>query len=305
MTLAQNVRAVRQAFGWSIQVTAEKTGVARGTIKNIETLRANPGASMMFRLANGFGLTFTDLIDTHLPGRLLPEPLSVVRYPDPEAVSLEVGRKIVAFRRRRQLGRVKFAKSCGVSRAMLFYIESGRMEPSLTLLERIAVGLQLSLGHLVEGHDSPVTAKGARHNVLSLLQANFVAEIARDGDTGGVQLVLTELSLPGKRRLAFPAGDAGSRVVLYVLDGRARLIGPAGEHNLNANEAIIVTADVALTIANRGEEHARIIHVAAAPPRWGEAEAHEKVNLPEEEHEAGAADEDVAHDTEDPSAGDQ
>jgi len=60
--------------------------------------------------------------------------------------------------------------------------------------------------------------------------------------------------------------------VIYVLEGIARVIGPAGEHNLAARETIIVTADVALTIANCGDEPAHVLHMAAAPPRWNEAE---------------------------------
>ena len=149
--LAQNVRGGRTAFGWSM-----KAAVTPGTIKNIETFRANPGLSILFRLSNGFGLTFSDLIDPTLLARLPKEPVSLVRYSDPEALSAAVGPKIVLSRRRRKLGRAKFAKISGVSKSMLLYVESGRMEPSLTTLVHIADGLNLPLAQLVEGNESPI-----------------------------------------------------------------------------------------------------------------------------------------------------
>jgi len=284
ITLAQNIRGVRQAFGWSMKAASERSGVPPGTIKSIEALRGNPGVTTLFRLANGFGLTFTDLLNPRFQEHLPPEPLSVVRYPDPEALSFDLGPKIATFRRRRQLGRVKFAALCGMSKSMLLYIEQKRMEPSLTLLERIAVGLGIPLPQLVEGQDSPVVASGARSDVLRLLQAHGYAELARDRDTGGVHLALTELALGKRQRVAFPPLDAGARAVIYVLEGIARVIGPAGEHNLAARETIILTADVALTIANRGDEPAHVLHMAAAPPRWNEGEPEAEVQPATDAH---------------------
>ena len=108
---------------------------------------------------------------------------------------------------------------------------------------------------------------------------------------------MTELALRPRQRVAFPAGEAGARALIYVLEGYARLIGPAGEHNLDAEEAIIATADVGLTIANRGDTVARVLHLAAPPPDWTdrasedeEAPTHDEVVVPE--NDEGPHDED-------------
>lgn len=86
--LAQNVRGARKVLGWSMKAAAERSGVARGTIKNIEAFRSNPGASILFRLANGFGLTFADLIDPTLLTRLPKAPVSYELHERPRCVAV-------------------------------------------------------------------------------------------------------------------------------------------------------------------------------------------------------------------------
>ena len=265
--LAANVRGLRDAFGWSQQEMSERSGVARGSIKHIESGRGNPGASTLFRLANGFGVTFTDLVDSRLPPRPLSRRLAIVRYPDPDALSVTLGARVTACRRRRGLSRVKLANLAGVSRSGLSAFERGRMEPSLTFLDQLARTMKMHVAELVEGQDSPLLSSQSRRKVLRSLQAFGKAELVSDKGSG-VSISCTELALAPTQRVNFDPDEPGSRAVVYVFEGNVRLIGPAGEHKISAEDAVVIAADVPIAIANRGDTPARVLHVGAAPWRW-------------------------------------
>ncbi|CAM4225905.1 XRE family transcriptional regulator [Nocardiopsis rhodophaea] len=62
-TLAMNVRAVRQAKGWSLGDLAERADVSRGMLQQIETRKTNPSIATVARISEAVGLSVGQLIE--------------------------------------------------------------------------------------------------------------------------------------------------------------------------------------------------------------------------------------------------
>lgn len=54
--VAQHVRALRQARGWSLDELSGRSGVSKGMVVQIEGARTNPSVGTLSRLANAFGI---------------------------------------------------------------------------------------------------------------------------------------------------------------------------------------------------------------------------------------------------------
>lgn len=60
--LGERIKAEREAKGWSLSVLAERSGVSRAMINNIERGAASPTAALLGRLSGAFGLTLSTLL---------------------------------------------------------------------------------------------------------------------------------------------------------------------------------------------------------------------------------------------------
>lgn len=60
--LAGQLRAEREARGWSIADLAERSGVSRAMISKVERNEASPTAALLGRLSGAFGLTLSTLL---------------------------------------------------------------------------------------------------------------------------------------------------------------------------------------------------------------------------------------------------
>jgi transcriptional regulator with XRE-family HTH domain len=62
-TLAANVRAARLARGWRQHDLADRSGVSKGMIQQIETARTNPSIATVARLCDTLGIGFGELVE--------------------------------------------------------------------------------------------------------------------------------------------------------------------------------------------------------------------------------------------------
>ena len=83
---------------------------------------------------------------------VLPEPPEPLPKPntDDDVISLCVAHNLQRLRSKRHLSLDGLARACGVSRAMLAQIESGRSVPSIKVLCKIAKGLKASVAAFLE-----------------------------------------------------------------------------------------------------------------------------------------------------------
>jgi len=62
--LANRVRLLRAARGWSLDALAAASGVSRSMLSQIERKQANPTLAVTLRIARAFGLSLGDLLET-------------------------------------------------------------------------------------------------------------------------------------------------------------------------------------------------------------------------------------------------
>ena len=60
--LGERIKAERESRGWSLSTLAERSGVSRAMINNIERGAASPTAALLGRLSGAFGLTLSTLL---------------------------------------------------------------------------------------------------------------------------------------------------------------------------------------------------------------------------------------------------
>ena len=61
--VAQHVRALRQARGWSLDELSGRSGVSKGMVVQIEAARTNPSVGTLTRIADAFGVTVARLLE--------------------------------------------------------------------------------------------------------------------------------------------------------------------------------------------------------------------------------------------------
>jgi transcriptional regulator with XRE-family HTH domain len=60
--LAHRVKKEREARGWSLADLAERSGISKAMLSNIERVAASPTAGTLARIASAFGLTLSGLV---------------------------------------------------------------------------------------------------------------------------------------------------------------------------------------------------------------------------------------------------
>jgi transcriptional regulator with XRE-family HTH domain len=61
--VAQHVRALRTARGWSLDELSGRSGVSKGMVVQIEAARTNPSIGTLCRIADAFGVTVAQLLE--------------------------------------------------------------------------------------------------------------------------------------------------------------------------------------------------------------------------------------------------
>jgi transcriptional regulator with XRE-family HTH domain len=62
-SIAKQVRALRQARGWSLDELALRSGVSKGMVVQVEGVRTNPSIGTLCRLAEAFGVNVGRLLE--------------------------------------------------------------------------------------------------------------------------------------------------------------------------------------------------------------------------------------------------
>src|SRR5205814_10663640 len=61
--VAEHMRALRQARGWSLDELSGRSGVSKGMVVQIEAARTNPSVGTLTRIADAFGVTVARLLE--------------------------------------------------------------------------------------------------------------------------------------------------------------------------------------------------------------------------------------------------
>jgi len=76
--VCQRVRAMRKTKGWTLQQLASLSGVSRSMLSQIERGSANPTLGVTYRIAQAFGISLGELVDSPTP----QAKIDVIRHSD-------------------------------------------------------------------------------------------------------------------------------------------------------------------------------------------------------------------------------
>ncbi|MDX5435042.1 MAG: XRE family transcriptional regulator [Halomonas sp.] len=164
--------------------------------------------------------------------------------------------RVIELRKRRGLTLEQLAAASGVSRSMLSQIERGKANPTLAVTLRIAQAFDMNIGDLV---DQPWTASR-----IEVVRGNDASQLFRDDRDCRIRTLsplhmeknveFYEIRLAPGARLKSAAHFEGTRELLTVTQGQARVIAGENRCELNPGDSAHYHADLEHTIENDGEE---------------------------------------------------
>lgn len=172
-----------------------------------------------------------------------------------------VAESLKKFRAERRLSLDDLAARSGVSRAALSQIESARTNPTLAVLWKIAVGLEIPFHDLLgTSGDEPVRVLKAG-DTLPLKSADGRTE-TRLLSPGGASsdLEVYELRLQPKAIHRSDPHAKGTTETIVVLTGALRLTVGNASYDLGVGDSVFFRADVAHEYENRSSRETRFIN---------------------------------------------
>jgi len=188
-------------------------------------------------------------------GRNIPLP------PGDEVGAAELGRKVAANlhekRKTRALSLDQLAAASGVSRAALSQIETGRSNPSLGVLWKIAVGLGIPFAELVSGADRGASIlRRADTQILRSADGRLESRPLMPAGTSPL-LEAYELLLAAHSTHKSEAHMPGTREVIIVLSGQLRIMVGGEMFDLGPGDSAAFPADKPHEYENRGSSESR------------------------------------------------
>ncbi len=186
--------------------------------------------------------------------------------PGDEVGAAELARRVAdalrTFRRDRHLSLDDLSARSGVSRAALSQIEGGRTNPTLAVLWKIAVGLEVPFHDLL-GTSSEQAVRVLRAGDAIPLRSSDGRTESRLLSPGGASsdTEVYELKLVPKAVHRSDPHAQGTRETLVVLTGALRLGAGAETHDLSAGDSVYFRADVPHFYENRSTRETRCINV--------------------------------------------
>jgi XRE family transcriptional regulator, regulator of sulfur utilization len=168
------------------------------------------------------------------------------------------------FRRQRDLSLDQLAVRSGVSRAALSQIEGARTNPTLSVLWKIAAGLEVPFQDLLETPETE-NAKLLRAGDAPVLRSADGRMESRLLTPGGASQTVEayELKLAPKGVHRSKAHRKGTTETLIVLKGALRVIIDESEYELMMGDSLFFHADTAHSYENRSSHEARCIDIIA------------------------------------------
>jgi XRE family transcriptional regulator, regulator of sulfur utilization len=183
-----------------------------------------------------------------------------------------MGARVKALREAMDLPLRDLAERSGVSAPMLSQVERGETSPTLTVAERIASGLELSLSQLLRLDEAPhvvVTRAGERRTRTRRGHRTEELTPPLPGQRADVSIHTLEPGASTGRPGDPPLHEPGARETAVVLSGTVALLIDDVRHDLDAGDSVTFDADLPHHFSNEGERSAELLAVVAAGLRRG------------------------------------
>jgi transcriptional regulator with XRE-family HTH domain len=156
------------------------------------------------------------------------------------AIVAEVGARLKHFRAAAGLTLEELCRRSGVSRAMLSKVERGEKAPTLTVMVRIAKGLDVSLTTLMGAGAEPATASvihPSQRLTFRDPETGFERHVLSPSNIdSGVELLMHRIP-PGQSSGLLPVYNVPTEKFLVVQDGQLVVSIGADRHKLKSGDA--------------------------------------------------------------------
>ncbi len=174
---------------------------------------------------------------------------------DEDAASQALCLRVTELRKKHKLTLEQLAATSGVSRSMLSQIERGKANPTLAVTFRIAQAFGITIGELV---DQPWAAPA-----IEVVHGDDPNMLFRNDEECQIRTLsplhmernieFYELTLAPGAELVSAAHYEGTREMLTVSSGQARIDSGDSSHEIGAGDSAHYRADLPHCIANTGE----------------------------------------------------
>jgi transcriptional regulator with XRE-family HTH domain len=173
-----------------------------------------------------------------------------------------VAERLKVLRADRRLSLDELASRSGVSRAALSQIEGARTNPTLAVLWKIAVGLEVPFHDLLGSNEErPVRVLRAGDSApLKSGDGRMESRLLSPGGASSDVEVYDLRFQPKAVHKSDPHGK-GTTETLVVLTGALRLVVDGSEHELGTGDSVFFQADVPHTYENRTAREIRCLNV--------------------------------------------
>jgi transcriptional regulator with XRE-family HTH domain len=179
---------------------------------------------------------------------------------EPVPIQDRLARRVQGLRAALGLSLDELAARSGVSRSMISLIERGQSSPTAVVLERLAVGLNVSLASLFEPEaprTDPVSRRAEQLEWRDPASGYLRRNVSPPGAGSPIQIV--EVLFPAGARVTYETGPRQPRVwqQVWVLEGRIDLTLGTQRHRLDAGDCLAMELDQPLSYHNPTRRPAR------------------------------------------------
>ncbi len=177
----------------------------------------------------------------------------------------QLGKRIRELRTHQTLTLEALAERSGVSRAMLSKIERGENNPTLLVVAKIAVALQMSLSQIVgvEERQPAVKVSKAQQLIFRDHQTGFERHMIPALEGGTVELIRHVIPV-GQRSESIAALTHPIEKYLVVEQGKVRVTLGEDHYDLDEGDVLYFRADTPHSYANAGDTVCRYLLIILA-----------------------------------------
>jgi transcriptional regulator with XRE-family HTH domain len=198
------------------------------------------------------------------------EYLSDMKDDQPSPLTEHIAQRVRELRTATGLSLDELAGRCGVSRSMISLIERGESSPTAVVLEKLSVGLGVSLASLFDvprAAAEPLSRRADQHEWRDPASGYLRRNVSPAGYDSPIQIV--EVNFPPGARVAYESGPRQPRLwqQVWVLQGRIELTLGDHRHTLDAGDCLAMQLDQPLSYHNPTQQPARYAVVLCSERR--------------------------------------
>ena len=178
----------------------------------------------------------------------------------PDPLNQRIAERLRSLRAAQGLSLDDLSGRSGVSRSMISLVERGESSPTAVLLEKLAVGLNVSLAALFEPaapRAQPLSRRAEQVEWRDPASGYLRRNVSPAGVGSPIQIV--DVSFPPGARVTYETGPRQPRVwqQVWVLEGRIELTLGTQRHRLDAGDCLAMELDQPLSYHNPTRKAAR------------------------------------------------